>query len=266
TSRAAMPAALAAGVPYLFPYTGASLLRDPLHRTVFNIRASYIAETELLTAKITESLKLRRVALLVQDDSVGKTVKSSLDGALARRGLEVEGEARILRNSLEVASAVRQLQQADPEAIFFIGTYKQLVAVIREARAQGLKSQFFSVSFVGTESFIAEAGADAEGVYISQVVPSPYDNSLPLVRDYQADLRGAPGYASLEGYIGAVILVEALRRVGPQPTRAGLVTALESLDLDLGGFRVRFGPKDHQGSDAVYLTRIEQGRAVQLRP
>src|SRR5690606_25075847 len=67
TSRAAMPAALAAGVPYLFPCTGASWLRDPLHRTVFNIRASCIAETELLTAKITETLKLRRVALLMQD-------------------------------------------------------------------------------------------------------------------------------------------------------------------------------------------------------
>jgi branched-chain amino acid transport system substrate-binding protein len=262
TSRAAMPAALAAGVPYLFPYSGARVLREPLHRTVFNVRASYYAETELLAAQITEVLQLRRVALLMQDDSFGETVKGSLASALGKRGRQVEGEARILRNSLEVTGAVRQLQQVDPEAIFFIGTYKQLAAVIREARAQGMKSQFFSVSFVGTESLIAEAGADAEGVYISQVVPPPDDTSLPLVRDYQADIQGPPGYASLEGYIGAAVLVEALRRAGPQPTRAQLVDAMESLDLDIGGFRVRFDPEDHQGSDRVYLTRIEQGRAV----
>lgn len=262
TSRAAMPAALAAGVPYLFPFSGAEVLREPLHRWVFNVRASYFAETELLVAHMTEALKLNRVALLMQDDSFGETVKGGLAGALLKRGLCVEGEARILRNSLEVGKAVRQLLPSQPQAIFFIGTYKQLAAAIREARALGMQARFFSVSFVGTDSFIAEAGADAEGVYISQVVPSPDDTRLPLVRDYRADMRGPLGYASLEGYIGAAVLVEALRRSGPQPTRAQLVEALKSMDLDLGGFRIRFGPKDHQGSDAVYLTRIEQGRAV----
>jgi ABC-type branched-subunit amino acid transport system substrate-binding protein len=181
---------------------------------------------------------------------------------LLKRGLRVEGEARILRNSLEVGEAVRQLLPSQPQAIFFVGTYKQLAAAIREARALGMQARFFSVSFVGTDSFIAEAGADAEDVYISQVVPSPDDTRLPLVRDYRADMRGPLGYASLEGYIGAAVLVEALRRSGPQPTRAQLVEALKSMDMDLGGFRIRFGPKDHQGSDAVYLTRIEQGRAV----
>jgi ABC-type branched-subunit amino acid transport system substrate-binding protein len=262
TSRAAMPAALAAGVPYLFPFSGAEVLREPLHRWVFNVRASYFAETELLVAHMTEALKLNRVALLMQDDSFGETVKGGLAGALLKRGLRVEGEARILRNSLEVGEAVRQLLPSQPQAIFFIGTYKQLAAAIREARALGMQARFFSVSFVGTDSFIAEAGADAEGVYISQVVPSPDDTRLPLVRDYRADMRGPLGYASLEGYIGAAVLVEALRRSGPQPTRAQLVEALKSMDMDLGGFRIRFGPKDHQGSDAVYLTRIEQGRAV----
>ncbi len=266
TSRAAMPSVLAAGVPYLFPLSGAEVLREPLHRTVFNVRASYFAETELLAAYMTGQLKLKRVALLMQNDSFGETVKGGLAGALHKRGLHVVGEARILRNSPEIAGAVRQLKQADPEAIVFIGTYRQLAASIRAAREQGLKARFFSVSFVGTESFIAEAGADAEGVYISQVVPSPEDRSLPLVRDYQADMRGPLGHASLEGYIGAAVLVEALRRVGPEPTRERLIEALESLDIDLGGFHVRFGPTDHQGSDAVYLTRIEQGRAVPVQP
>ncbi|MDG9923834.1 MULTISPECIES: ABC transporter substrate-binding protein [unclassified Pseudomonas] len=265
TSRAAMPATLAAGVPYLFPFSGAEVLREPLHHWVFNVRASYFAETELLAAHMTEELKLSRVALLMQNDSFGETVKGGLAGALLKRGLHVEGEARILRNSLQIGEAVRQLLPSQPQAIFFVGTYKQLAAAIREARALGMQARFFSVSFVGTDSFIAEAGADAEGVYISQVVPPPEDASLPLVRDYQADMQGPLGYASLEGYIGAAVLVEALRRIGPQPTRAQLVDALESLDLDLGGFQVRFGPDDHQGSDAVYLTRIEQGRAVPVQ-
>ena len=266
TSRAAMPAVLEAGVPYLFPFTGAEVLRHPMHPWVFNVRASYFAETEVLANYMTEVLGLRRIALLMQDDSFGETAKSGLAGALQLRGLKLEAEARFLRNSLEVAGAVRQLREVDPEAIFFVGTYRQLAAAIREARAGGMQARFFTLSFVGTDNLIAEAGPLAEDVLISQVVPSPEDVSLPLVRDYRAAMAGSPmGYTSLEGYINAAVLVEALRRAGPQPTRARLVKELSTLDIDLGGFRVTFGPDDHQGSDAVFLTRIEQGKAVPVR-
>ena len=215
TSRAALPLAQGAGVPYLFALSGAQVLRTPVHHWVFTLRASYQAETELLAGYMTEDLQLDRVALLMQDDSFGETVKSGLAGALGKRGRTLQGEAHFLRNSLDLGEAVRQLQPARPQAIFFIGTYKQLAAAVREARALGMPARFFSVSFVGTRSFIAEAGADAEGVYISQVVPSPDDASLPLVRDYQKDMRGPLGHDSLEGYIGAAVLVEALRRSRP---------------------------------------------------
>ena len=43
--------------------------------------------------------------------------------------------------------------------------------------------------FVGTEPLIKYLAEDGDGVIISQVVPSPYDDSLPLVHDYQADMR-----------------------------------------------------------------------------
>ncbi|WP_153020725.1 ABC transporter substrate-binding protein [Pseudomonas sp. BMS12] len=266
TSRAAMPGVLAAHVPYLFPFTGAEVLREPVHRWVFNVRASYFDETEALVAGITEDLGFERVALLMQDDSFGETVKGGLAGALHKRDLKISAEQRFLRNSLEVAPALQALRPSQPQAIFFVGTYKQMAAAVRLARELDMPARFFSVSFVGTEDFIAEVGAAGEGVHISQVVPSPQDASLPLVREYQAAMgRVPPGYASLEGYIGAAVLVEALRRGGAQPTRTGLVEVLESLDVDLGGFRVAFAPDDHQGSDAVYLTRIEQGRAVPVR-
>lgn len=266
TSRAAMPAVLEAGVPYLFPFTGAEVLRQPVHPWVFNVRASYFAETEVLAGYMTEALGLRRIALLMQDDSFGESAKSGLSGALHLRGLKLEGEARFLRNSLDVGDALARLRDVQPEAIFFVGTYKQLAAALHEARARGMQARFFTVSFVGTDDFIAEAGALAEGVLISQVVPSPDDVFLPVVRDYREDMAGSPlGYTSLEGYLNAAVLVEALRRAGPQPTRARLVKELSMLDIDLGGFRVTFGPDDHQGSDAVFLTRIEQGKAVPVR-
>ncbi len=263
TSRAALPLASRARVPYLFPFSGAQVLRSPLNPWVFNIRASYLDETEALVEYMITALGLQRIALLMQDDSFGETVKGGLRGALSKRGLALDGEARFLRNSLELAPAVRTLHSQQPEAIFFVGTYLQLAEALRNARALGSRATFFTVSFVGSDEFVAAAGRDGEGVYISQVLPSPHDRQLPLVRDYQAAMQGgALGYASFEGYVDARVLVAALQAMGPEPDRRGLVKALEGLSLDLGGFRVAFSADDHQGSDAVYLTRVQGGGIV----
>ena len=63
------------------------------------------------------------------------------------------------------------------------------------------------------------------------------------------------GFTSLEGFLAARLITEALERAGEDPTRKSLVAALESIeDLDIGGFRVQMGPEDHQASDFVELT------------
>lgn len=263
TSRTAVPIAQRAQVPYLFPFSGAEFLRTPVKPGVFNIRASYIEETEQLVERITADLKLSKIAILMQDDSFGESVKSGLNGALLKRDLKIYAQARIQRNSLEVAEAIKALQRTQPEAVFFVGTYKQLAAAIKQAKALNFKTRFISVSFIGSERLIAVAGRDADGVYISQVVPSPNDTSHALVQAYKADMQGTDvDHASLEGYIGARVFIEALRKAGAEPTREAFIDALEHLDMDLGGFTVVFSRNRHQGSDAVYLTRIEQGKAV----
>lgn len=263
TSRAALPIAIKAGVPFLFPFTGAEFLRTPVKKWVFNVRASYFDETEALIEHIHSDLRSQKIALLMQDDSFGETVKSGIAGALSKRGLHIHSEARILRNSLDVDGAVNALKLAAPEAIVFVGTYQQLAAAIKHAKTTGVTARFFTVSFIGTENFISAAGADGDGVYISQVLPSPHDASLAIIREYLADIAAADvGYASLEGYIGARVFVHALQAIGAQPTRAELADALQYMTSDLGGFQVHFSPHNHQGSKAVFLTRVQAGRAV----
>ena len=145
-------------------------MRTPTKPGVFNVRASYIEETEHLVERVTKDLQLSKIAILMQDDSFGESVKSGLNGALSKRGLSLHAEARVLRNSLQVTQAIHALQHAQPEAVFFVGTYKQLAAAVKEAKAQGFKTRFLSVSFIGSERFIQIAGLDAEGVYITQEI------------------------------------------------------------------------------------------------
>ena len=132
-----------------------------------------------------------------------------VSGALSKRNLGIHAEARINRNSLDMVDAVAALKHAQPEAIVFVGTYRQLSAAIKAAQTAGIRARFVTVSFIGTEDFIAAAGPSGDGVYITQVMPSSHDTSLAIVRQYLSDVPPADvGYTSLEGYINANVFVK----------------------------------------------------------
>jgi len=129
-------------------------------------------------------------------------------------------------------------------------------------RAAGQSPQFMNVSFVGSKALAAEAGSDGRGVGITQVVPFPWNIALPVVKEYQLLYAASTkkddfSFTSLEGFISAKVLVEGLRRTGPDLTREKFITAMEGMrDVDVGGFLVTFTPTNHSGSRFVELTVI----------
>lgn len=263
TSAAAVPLASRASVPYLFPFTGAEFLRNPVNKWVFNVRASYFDETETMIERLTKDAAASRIALFIQDDAFGEAGKAGVNRALHKRGMKVAEEARYKRNTVEVDEGLARIKAAAPDAVIFVGTYKPFAVIVKKARAAGIKAKFMTVSFIGTADFIREAGADGDGVYITQVMPSPDNTSAPLVKQFQQDMKGGPvNYSSLEGYADAAVLVAALNKAGANPGRAAFVSALESLSADLGGLKVAFSATSHQGARDVFLTVVRGGKAV----
>ena len=142
---------------------------------------------------------------------------------------------------------------------------------MKQAHADGWKPLFLTVSFVGTDELILEAGADADGMVITQVVPPYYLTDLKPVALYRRALAQyspgeRPNFVSLEGFIDAMVLVEGLKRAGQDLGREGLIHGIESIhDVDLGlgqQLRLDYSAKDHKGFDHVIPTVVRGGRAV----
>jgi ABC-type branched-subunit amino acid transport system substrate-binding protein len=263
TSNAAMPIFTREHVPFFAPYTGAESLRNPINRYVFNLRAGYYDETEHLIDQLA-NLSITDVAVFYQNDAYGQAGLAGVQRAMQRRNLKISATATVERNSTDVAKAVAALLPKQPAVIIQISAYQSCAALIREMKAQGYTGQFYNVSFVGSQALANVLNESGPGVVISQVVPFPWKANLPVVREFQHAMKAAGkgdkiDYSSLEGYIAARVFTEGVRRAGPNLTREGLISALETINpanFDGGGFDVSFNPHDHSGSRFVELTMI----------
>lgn len=129
---------------------------------------------------------------------------------MKRRGLKNEKailRVRYERNTLAVENAVANLVLAQhrPRAIVMVGAYAPCAKFILLCREAGLRALFLNVSFVGSVPLGKELGRTDALVVVTQIVPSPLDLSLPIVRECVADLRALDATATLtsgilEGY------------------------------------------------------------------
>ena len=274
TSRSAVPVAEDRGVPYIAPFTGAGLLRDPDLQVVVNLRASYNQETEEMVARLTDDLGIEQIGMVYQDDSYGRAGYTGVLSALESRGMEPAVVTRYTRNTLAVKTAVLELLRSKPQAVIIVGAYQPVAELIKWARHEGLESVFMNISFVGSNALANALGQDGDGIFVTQVVPFPEDRSVPIVSAYHKALEefdpiakpgciddefianAEPGFVSLEGYLAGRLAIAALDTCGPDVDRACFLEALSGPDLtDLDGFQLSF-EEDNQGSDEVFLTVI----------
>ncbi|WP_022853383.1 ABC transporter substrate-binding protein [Thermodesulfatator atlanticus] len=270
TSKAVVPIIEREKIPFFFPFTGAEFLRNPVKRHVFNLRASYYMETEAMVHYLVDKLGLKKIAIFYQDDSFGRAGLAGLKIAMEKRGLSIFGEATYPRNTLAVKKAAYQMSLLKPEAIVLIGAYKPCAAFIKAAKKFGLKNaKFINISFVGSKALARELGKEGDGVLITQVVPFPWDASIPAVAEYQRIMERyhpdfEPGFVSLEGFLAAKTLVAILKKASEEGplTRESIIRAAESLKgFDPGlNDKITFSPTDHQGFEKVYITEIKNGK------
>jgi ABC-type branched-subunit amino acid transport system substrate-binding protein len=272
TAAKYVPMAEAAKIPVVGLFTGAQILYEPLKHEVINVRASYFDETREQVESLWR-IHARKIAVLYQDDAFGKTVLDGVQRALSKHQLSPAALGTFQRNTLDISAGLKAVRQSKPEAVIIVGPYAPVAAILKEAHASSWHPLFLTVSFVGTEGLIRAAGPDAEGVVITQVVPSYESTDLPTVRLYRNALEKymsgtSPSFVSLEGFVDAMVIVEGLKAAGKDLTREKFISGIESIhnfDAGLGqNFLLNYSPKDHQGFSSVYATVVREGKAVVL--
>lgn len=271
----AIPYALERRTLFFGAYTGANVVRhDPPDRYVFNYRPSYAEETEALVHYLVKMrhLQPRQIAVFAQDDAFGDAGYAGVVKAFRTLGVNDNGILRVnyVRNTVDVEPAVSQLkaQRVPIRAVIMVATTRAAAKFIEKAQEHLPGLIFANLSAVGASSLASEltllGPRYTNGVIVTQVVPGVSGYSS-LALDYKNALAKyfpgeAPDYTSLEGYVSASILIEALKRVGSTFDTEQLVDTLENIhNLDLGlGAQLSYGRAEHQASHKIWGTALDE--------
>jgi ABC-type branched-subunit amino acid transport system substrate-binding protein len=280
TAAVAVPYALERRTLFFGAFTGANVLRnDPPDRYVFNYRASYAEETDAVVRYLIKLRRLqpRQIAVFAQQDGYGDAGFAGVAKAFRALGVSDSAIVRLnyKRNTVDVDEAINQLKTQKPaiKAVVMVSTYRAAAKFIEKTRDLFPAMIYTNVSFVGSTALADELmllGARyASGVIVTQVVPAVGGYSS-VVLEYKTALAKyfageAPDYVSLEGYVAANVLIQALKRTGPQLDTEKLIDNLEAMrNLDLGlGSSLNFGRAEHQASHKIWGTAIDENGKYQ---
>jgi ABC-type branched-subunit amino acid transport system substrate-binding protein len=260
SSVGALKAANELKIPVVGPYTGAGPVVK-FSEYGFPVRISFDEEYSRIVNHLF-TIGISRIAFAHNDNPGARSAMESTQKFIAERGDKMVGSVAVKNDGSDAAERAAELARLKPKAVVLSATNDVAAKFITAYRAAGGETAFYSFSFLNGQKLFQDIRKDAAGVVISQVVPYPWNSAMPVIAEYQAAMKkiGATefSYASLEGYVTAKVLVEGLKRAGPNPTAESLQKGLESFKtLDLGGIAVSYRPGEHRGLTFSELSMLK---------
>jgi ABC-type branched-subunit amino acid transport system permease subunit/ABC-type branched-subunit amino acid transport system substrate-binding protein len=251
-------------VPQLFVATGATTFGRDYKQYPWSIGflPSYVAEGLIYGKYIGANVRTPKVAVLYQDDDYGKELVSGLKKGLGPLAKKVVGSRSYSADASDVNSQVASLKASKANVFMIFATPKFAIQAFIQVNKLGWKPKLF-VNQVSSASNImkivsSSIGKRAEGAISIADFKDPTnsafkkDATVKLYRKIMSKYASGADVSDVyHVYAMAVAwtFVEALKKAGNPPTRAGIMSAVTHLNLTnpfmLPGIRVTTTPTDH---------------------
>ncbi|MDQ3058668.1 MAG: ABC transporter substrate-binding protein [Pseudomonadota bacterium] len=254
---AALPLVEEHRVPFIAPFTGSDALRQKFSPYVFNIKAGYSTELEAMVKQLA-TVGISKVAAVYLNNPFGTGGRAALEKLASAHKVALVAQAPLEVDGSKMDVVVDKVAKAAPQAIIIVSAGKPSIDFVDAYLKAGYRSTFYMLSVISNSQLIQALGERARGIVVSQVVPSPWNQSVGVSREFQA-LANAKGikeytFSQMEGFLSAKFLVEALNRAGSKPTRESLIQSLEGMkNMNLGGYPVELSATQHSSGKFIDL-------------
>jgi len=269
TNNAVLTQQLEAGVPNLFPITGARSMIEPFHKLKFHARGVYYDEIRAATKFFVEEHGKKVPCVVYQDTDYGQEIYDAALDQATEMGLELAAVSAHKPTENEFTAAILRLKNAGCDLVLMGTVVRDTILVLETARKMGWED----VSWVGNNAAYNQAVADQESgsgegyyafVHMEMIYrDNPRSEEVAAWWDKFVEKYGhEPEYIAFEAYRNADLVVKGLENAGRDLTVDTLIAGLEAIDdyEDIFGYRLSFGPEDHKGVSESTLSQIKDGR------
>ena len=174
-----------------------------------------------LAEMVVKQRKCQRIAVFRESSRPGRVGVMHFMNSIRRLGFPAVQHVFFKPGDQDIRSQLQAIQGTDPDAVVFYGQPEDVGRFVKIFREAGIKAQFFGFDRLKEEGFMKAAGAHAEGMTICYFF-NPNRTDVPWV-DFVARFKkrwGAePDIYAAYGYDGAVLMIEAVNKAGPNRYR-----------------------------------------------
>lgn len=272
TNVAVIPYAKEVGVPMISPIGGASAFFVEPH--VFPLLPDYGWSAASNVKYAIEGLGLTKIALLWENDELGRSAKRGIDAFMADAGMELVESVSFDVKTTSFSPHIRRVANAGAEAVILFGSNANLAAALKAADLQGVDAEWFAPFYHADPSTYKLAGDLLDGTYFSSFL-RPVTSEAPEVKAYRDSVgeyypSDPIGVFGLNGWSNAAVFARGFEKLlasGNSLTRENLMAALETFDNETvgGASGISFKPGDHRGTRQEGIIQAQGGEFVLVR-
>lgn len=220
---------------------------------------------------------IKHVGTIYSDVSTAEAQTQAVLAAMQSLGYDITYQRVVNPLESDFTSDVLRMKQSGVQMVYIVGlAVTQVADLAQNMQQENYTPKIFSTNGVAYDSsYVTDASTAANDTYTDQqsaLFGGQDASSVPAVSQFDTWVRKVNASAHLDtygvyGWASAQLFVQALRAAGRNPTRASLITALNSItSFDASGLLAPANPAQKRPETCWILIKVANGKWERTGP
>lgn len=268
-SIAQRPEIIAAKIPWLIVASTADKLTEPAHPYIYTSMLAAWMEVYGMLQHALDKGKTK-IGVIWQGDAWGKARITPMREALKSKGIEAVAIEEVAIEPTDLTPTVLKMQQAGADAVIMLVFPKAGIPYLRDAYKFGFQPLTVGGSPLAEIDIMAKGVGSVDAVKNFRAVsPAGFSADDPRVANWKNIVekrypKDRFSIVHMFGISAGQLVVEVLRKAGPNPTREGILEIMSNIEFQSDTYAgpMRCKPNDHQCHKTLGIFSLKDGKVV----
>ena len=234
-TKAAAPVYHGAGLPHITFSGSVTDVSNQGYTTFFRLIPNDDAQAEIIIDFMDRILKAKEMLLINDDTKFAIGLNEFMEKYATLKSIKVLGKYQVAEGEDEkIAALTDKVAKINPSFIFFAGMEPICNQVALKLRKKGVKSIYLGTDAIKPSKFLTTPGYEVDGPYQSNVCVDLYRNKLAenFTQKFIDKYGEIYSVYTAEAYVTAKLLIETLKKCGPEVNRKNMLKNLFASEMD----------------------------------